>query len=104
MPLLLLLLSFIAFAAPEPIPPVGNYQFLDKFELTNCAEYGDTRGIVAHCKRFETKHFKKDDVIKVEEFFWDDKTNSFGAKYVHLGTFRSIPMKLLKRVQTSSPK
>lgn len=93
---LLLYLTTNIFAADLISQPVGTYIFTKNYELTGCAEFEDTHGPIAQCKRLETKHFTKNDEIKVDEFFFDDKTNTFGAKYVHLGQFRRIPLDIIK--------
>lgn len=93
---IILLLTNALHAADRTPPPTGNYVFTQVYELTNCAEFEDTRGPIAHCKRTETKKFKIGEEIKVDQFFFDDKSDSFGAKYVHLGTNRSIPLNVIK--------
>ena len=85
---------------PGPIkditPVAGTYVFLGPYSITGCAQYQGGRGIENHCLREETKKFEVGDEIKATEFFYDDKDMDFGAKYIHLRTFRRIPLKLLK--------
>ena len=80
-------------------PPLqqGTYIFTQKYELTGCSEYSDRL-----CKKHETRKFAVNDEINVYEFFFDDQTNSFGAKYVHLKQFRKIPLEVIKLVRISS--
>ena len=95
---LLIFLTTSIFANVQTPPmPQGTYSFTKKYELTGCAEYSDHQ-----CKKHETRKFAVNDQINVYEFFFDDKTNRFSAKYVHLKQFRSIPLEVIKLVRTSS--
>jgi hypothetical protein len=85
---------------PEPakdITPVpGTYVFIEPYSITGCAKYEGGRGIENHCLKEETKKFAVGDELKATEFFYDDSEMDFGAKTIYLGTFRRIPLKVLR--------
>lgn len=90
-------LALFPVFADEARPPVGIYALIYDFSLEGCAEYENSKGPAAQCKKKEARQFQKGELLAVDEFFWDDATKSWGAKFVYLGQDRSIPLKHLER-------
>ncbi len=86
-------------APPDPVQPMpraGKYRLLADFELRGCVKHDEGRGIAGgRCLQEGVKTYRKDEVLDVEEFFWDDNAREFGAKVVVFEQFRSIPVKHL---------
>lgn len=83
----------------QTTPTAGIYTFLSEFSLEGCAEFEDSRGTAAHCKKTEKRTYQKGQLLAVDEFFWDDAAKSWGARVMHLGQNRSVPMTALQRAE-----
>ncbi len=86
-------------ARAESPPPTGIYTVVSEFLLEGCAEYENSRGVAAHCKKTEKRTYPKGQLLAVDEFFWDDAAKSWAAKVIHLGQNRSIPITAIERAQ-----
>jgi hypothetical protein len=96
--ILLLALTIPALAAPAQ-PSVGTYKFTKDHTVKVATKFAGGRGIDPNPVEWAERTYKPGETLKVDEFFWDDKTKTWSAKLVFHGTNLGVPMSKLKLVK-----